>query len=73
MPKMKTKRAAAKRFKVTGTGKIKRFKAYKRHILTKKSTGQAGLAQGCSLRIRIRDFVIFQVMRSGIDTEFQEK
>lgn len=38
MPKMKTKRAAAKRFKVTGTGKIKRFKAYKRHILTKKST-----------------------------------
>ncbi len=38
MPKMKTKRAAAKRFSVTGTGKIKRFKAYKRHILTKKST-----------------------------------
>ena len=38
MPKMKTKRAAAKRFKVTGTVKIKRFKAYKRHILTKKST-----------------------------------
>ena len=37
MPKMKTKRAAAKRFKATGTGKIKRFKAYKRHILTKKS------------------------------------
>ncbi len=37
MPKMKTKRAAAKRFKVTGTGKLKRFKAYKRHILTKKS------------------------------------
>lgn len=38
MPKMKTKRAAAKRFKPTGTGLIKRFKAYKRHILTKKST-----------------------------------
>ena len=38
MPKMKTKRAAAKRFKTTGTGLIKRFKAYKRHILTKKST-----------------------------------
>ncbi|MDE6887076.1 MAG: 50S ribosomal protein L35 [Eubacterium sp.] len=37
MPKMKTKRAAAKRFKVTGTGKLKRNKAYKRHILTKKS------------------------------------
>lgn len=35
--KMKTKKAAAKRFKVTGTGKLKRSKAYKRHILTKKS------------------------------------
>ncbi len=37
MPKMKTSRAAAKRFKLTGTGKLKRNKAYKRHILTKKS------------------------------------
>ncbi|MCR5674861.1 MAG: 50S ribosomal protein L35 [Lachnospiraceae bacterium] len=36
--KMKTSRAAAKRFKVTGTGKLMRNKAYKRHILTKKST-----------------------------------
>ena len=38
MPKVKTKRAAAKRFKVTGTGKLKRMKAFKSHILTKKST-----------------------------------
>ncbi len=38
MPKMKTKRAAAKRFKKTATGKLKRFKAYKSHILTKKTT-----------------------------------
>ena len=38
MPKMKTKRAAAKRFKVTGSGKIMRMKAYKSHSLTKKST-----------------------------------
>ena len=37
MPKMKTSRAAAKRFKKTGTGKLKRVKAYKSHILTKKS------------------------------------
>ena len=37
MPKVKTKRAAAKRFKLTGTGKLKRMKAYKSHILTKKS------------------------------------
>ena len=38
MPKMKTSRSAAKRFKLTGTGKLKRSKAYKSHILTKKST-----------------------------------
>jgi large subunit ribosomal protein L35 len=38
MPKMKTNRGAAKRFSVTGTGKIKRSKAYASHILTKKST-----------------------------------
>lgn len=38
MPKMKTNRSAAKRFKKTGTGKLVRNKAYKRHILTKKST-----------------------------------
>jgi len=38
MPKMKTKRSAAKRFKLTKTGKIKRNKAYKSHILTKKTT-----------------------------------
>ena len=37
MPKIKTSRAAARRFKVTGTGKLKRMKAYKSHILTKKS------------------------------------
>ena len=38
MPKMKTSRAAAKRFSKTGTGLLKRNKAYKSHILTKKST-----------------------------------
>ena len=38
MPKIKTSRAAAKRFKKTGTGKLKRNKAYKSNILTKKST-----------------------------------
>ena len=38
MPKVKTSRAAAKRFKKTGTGQLKRMKAYKSHILTKKST-----------------------------------
>ena len=37
MPKMKTKCGAKKRFKLTGTGKIKRKHAFKSHILTKKS------------------------------------
>lgn len=37
MPKVKTNSGAKKRFKITGTGKIKRKKAYKSHILTKKS------------------------------------
>lgn len=37
MPKMKTNRSAAKRFKLTGTGKLKRAKAFRSHILTKKS------------------------------------
>lgn len=40
MPKLKTKSGAKKRFKVTGTGKIKRKHAFKNHILTKKETKQ---------------------------------
>ncbi len=38
MPKMKTKSGAAKRFKARGSGSIKRSQAFKRHILTKKTT-----------------------------------
>ena len=38
MPKMKTNAGAKKRFRITGTGKIKRKHAFKSHILTKKST-----------------------------------
>jgi len=38
MPKMKTKASAKKRFKLTGSGKIKRKHDFKSHILTKKST-----------------------------------
>jgi large subunit ribosomal protein L35 len=37
MPKMKTKRGAAKRFKITASGKVKRARGYRRHILTTKS------------------------------------
>lgn len=38
MPKMKTNRGAAKRFKKTGTGKVSRGKAFRNHILTSKTT-----------------------------------
>lgn len=38
MPKMKSKKGASKRFKVRGSGSIKRGQAFKRHILTKKTT-----------------------------------
>jgi len=37
MPKIKTHRGAAKRFRLTGTGKVRRNQAYHNHILTKKS------------------------------------
>ena len=56
MPKVKTSRAAAKRFKATGTGKLKRNKAYRRHILTKKSTKmkrqlrQAGIVDATNVK-----------------------
>jgi large subunit ribosomal protein L35 len=40
MPKMKTHRGAAKRFKKTGTGKLQRHHAFARHILTKKAAGR---------------------------------
>ncbi|MFH1675178.1 MAG: 50S ribosomal protein L35 [Pseudomonadota bacterium] len=55
MPKMKTHRGAAKRFKVTGKGKIVRSKAYASHILTKKTTKKKrhmrkdGLVDGANL------------------------
>jgi large subunit ribosomal protein L35 len=38
MPKMKTHKGAKKRFSVTGKGKVRRLKAYKSHILTKKTS-----------------------------------
>lgn len=48
--KMKTHRGAAKRFRLTGSGKVKRNKAYKSHILTKKSAKRKrGLRQATTL------------------------
>lgn len=47
MPKIKTHSGASKRFKLTKSGKVKRSHAYKRHILTKKSTKlKRGLRKG---------------------------
>ena len=48
MPKMKTNRGAAKRFKTTGSGKVVRCKAYKSHILTKKTTKRKRHLRGTS-------------------------
>ncbi len=49
MPKMKTHRGAAKRFKKTGTGKITRAKRNKQHILTKKSSKRKRHLRGTTL------------------------
>ena len=50
MPKMKTHRGAAKRFKVTGTGKIRRRKAFRAHLLEKKPSKRTRrLARGSEL------------------------
>jgi large subunit ribosomal protein L35 len=38
MPKLKTNRGAAKRFRITGTGKVKHYKAYASHLLSSKTT-----------------------------------
>jgi len=52
MPKMKTNRGAAKRFKKTGTGKIARPKAFRRHILTSKSTKRKRNLRGDAVMCR---------------------
>lgn len=49
MPKMKTNRSAAKRFSRTGSGRLKRFKAYKSHLLTHKSTKRKRHLRGSAM------------------------
>jgi large subunit ribosomal protein L35 len=49
MPKMKTRKAAKKRFGLTGTGKVRRSKAFKNHILTKKSPKRKRNLRGSAL------------------------
>jgi large subunit ribosomal protein L35 len=53
MPKMKSHKGARKRFKLTGTGKVKRRRAYKSHILTKKtSKRKRRLRRGTVITVR---------------------
>jgi len=49
MPKLKTHRGAAKRFKLTGTGKVKRRKAFHRHILTSKTAKKKRTLRGSAI------------------------
>lgn len=49
MPKLKTHRGAAKRFSTTGTGKVRRSKAFKQHILTSKTTKRRRNLRGTTL------------------------
>lgn len=49
MPKKKTNKSAAKRFSVTGTGKVKRNRAYHRHLLSKKSRDRKRLSRKSAL------------------------
>ena len=65
MPKIKTHRGAAKRFNVTKSGKIKRAKAYKSHILTKKTTKrlrglrQTGYTAECEQK-KVRELIPYK-------------
>ena len=65
MAKLKTKRAAAKRFKKTANGGLKRSKAYKSHILTKKSTKrlrglrQTGYIAECEAK-KVRELIPYK-------------
>jgi large subunit ribosomal protein L35 len=49
MPKIKSNSGAKKRFKVTGSGKVKRYSANHRHLMRKKSSRQKGLSLGSTL------------------------
>ncbi|MCK9483360.1 MAG: 50S ribosomal protein L35 [Candidatus Marinimicrobia bacterium] len=63
MPKMKTRRSAAKRFTLTGSGKVKRNKAFHSHILTKKSSKrkrnlrQSGIVESSEVK-RVKKMIV---------------
>ena len=61
MPKMKTKRGAAKRFRVRASGSVKRGQAFKRHILTKKTTKNKRQLRG-PVQVAARDVPAVKAM-----------
>jgi large subunit ribosomal protein L35 len=61
MPKMKTKKSAAKRFRVRASGSIKRGQAFKRHILTKKTTKNKRQLRG-AVDVHVSDTVSVRAM-----------
>ena len=81
MPKMKTKSGAKKRFRVRGSGSVKRSQAFKRHILTKKSTkskrqlrGSAEIHDPAYRRLRHRrDLDQIELRRFGLRYGFTQR
>ena len=65
MPKLKTNKSAAKRFKLTGTGRIKRRKANKAHILTKKSPKRKRNLRKATLVSKGEEKVIKRILQNS--------
>lgn len=65
MPKMKTKRAAAKRYSITGSGKVKCARSNKRHILTKKSSKRKRRLTGTNIMNPVDAQNIRRVLPNG--------
>jgi large subunit ribosomal protein L35 len=65
MPKMKTKKSASKRFKIRASGSIKRGQAYKRHILTKKTTKAKRHLRGSAAICAADDHSVRRMLPNG--------
>ncbi len=65
MPKLKTHRGAAKRFRLTGSGKIRRNKAYARHILTKKSPKRKRNLRQSALICKADEALVRRMLRNA--------
>ena len=65
MPKMKTHKGAAKRFRLTASGKIRRNKAFHRHILTKKTRKQKRGSRGTTLVAKVDEKRVKKLLGCG--------